>query len=361
VDDSDEATGGYTADREPSLPELYTRAMMHSIERLPSLARFSIGTARRLTGVGSDAFGTLASRGISLLPHVKTLLSGDLSPLLSRLPPKTRFSEKVSAHRVVEAVGLPLADFKAIRAQSNGATLNDIFLAIVGGALNKYLGSKGELPETSMIAGVPMTLRGAEKGGDRGNQVGFTFMPVYSEIADPLERLAAITESAETSKRLTEAVGKELARDLLENLPAPISEALMRNVKLPGIGLVVSNVRGPDVPLYLAGARLVNYTPVSIVIDGVGLNVTGFTYAGTMEICAISCREMLPDPAFFAACLRESFGELKEAAERRASAAAAEASRLKVPARPRREVSAKPPVRKTARRRRSAEQAVSAD
>jgi len=120
-------------------------------------------------------------------------------------------------------------------------------------------------------------------------------------------------------------------------------------------------VRGPDVPLYLAGARLVNYTPVSIVIDGVGLNVTGFTYAGTMEICAISCREMLPDPAFFAACLRESFGDLKEAAERRASAAAAEASRLKVPARPRREVSAKPPVRKTARRRRSAEQAVSAD
>jgi WS/DGAT/MGAT family acyltransferase len=266
---------------------------------------------------------------VSLLPQLKTLLSGDLSPLFSRLPPKTRFNGDVSAHRVFESIGLPLADFKVIRSQSDGATLNDIFLAIVGGTLNKYLGAKGELPETSMIAGVPMSLRGAEKGGDRGNQVGGTLMPVYSEIADPLERLAAISESSQTSKRVSEALGKEFARDLLEYVPAPITEAMLRNFKMPGTGLVVSNVRGPDVPLYMAGARLVNYTPVSIAIDGFGLNITGFSYAGTMQICAISCREMLPDPAFFTECLRESFAELKDAAMRRAS----EASKPKPPAR----------------------------
>jgi len=170
-----------------------------------------------------------------------------------------------------------------------------------------------------MIAMVPMTLRGEEKGGDRGNQVGFTLMPVYSEIADPLLRLRAIADSAQTSKRVTDAVGKELARDLLEHLPAPISEALIRNVKLPGIGLIVSNVRGPDVPLYMAGAHLVNYSPISIAIDGVGLNVTGFSYNGTMWICAVSCREMMPDPAAFADHMRASFAELKEAAERYAA------------------------------------------
>jgi len=75
-------------------------------------------------------------------------------------------------------------------------------------------------------------------------------------------------------------------------------------------------VRGPDVPLYMAGARLVNYAPISIAVDGMGLNVTGFSYAGTMWICAVSCRNMLPDPAFFAECMRESFAELKQAAER---------------------------------------------
>jgi diacylglycerol O-acyltransferase len=52
------------------------------------------------------------------------------------------------------------------------------------------------------------------------------------------------------------------------------------------------------------------------VIDGVGLNVTAFSYAGNMWICAISCRDMLPDPAFFADCLRASFDQMKEGALR---------------------------------------------
>jgi diacylglycerol O-acyltransferase len=99
---------------------------------------------------------------------------------------------------------------------------------------------------------------------------------------------------------------------------------LLRNVKLPGVGLIVSNVRGPDVPLYMAGARLVNYAPISIAVDGMGLNVTGFSYAGTMWICAISCRDMLPDPAFFAECLHQSFADLKEAAAAHATAEAGE-------------------------------------
>ena len=323
VDDGEGAVGGFTADREPRLSELYARAMVHSLERLPALARFSLNSARRLAGAGAGAFGALASRGSALLPQLRTLLSGDLSPLLERLPPQTRFSGTVSAHRVFEAASVPLADIKDIRAQGGDATLNDVFLAIVGGALNHYLDAKGELPDTSMVAMVPMTLRGAEKGGDRGNQVGFTLMPVYSEIADPLERLSAISASAQTSKRVTDAVGKELARDLLEHLPAPLSQALIRNARLPGIGLIVSNVRGPDVPLYMAGARLVNYAPISIAVDGMGLNVTGFSYHGTMWICAVSCRDMLPDPAFFADCLRESFAELKAAAEHHATQAAA--------------------------------------
>jgi diacylglycerol O-acyltransferase / wax synthase len=323
LDLGEEETDKLTEGHSPRLAELYSLALLHGVERLPSLAKFSLTTVRRLASLGAGAISNLASLRAGMLPQLRTLLSGDLSPLLSKLPPQTRFSGDVSAHRVFEAVGLPLAEFKPIRAAVGGSTLNDLFLAIVGGALNKYLDAKGELPDTSMIAMVPMTLRGADKGGDRGNQVGFTMMPVYSEIADPLERLRAISESALTSKRVTDAVGKELARDLLEHLPAPVSETLLRNVRLPGVGLIVSNVRGPDVPLYMAGARLVNYAPISIAIDGMGLNVTGFSYHGTMWICAVSCRDMLPDPAFFADCLRESFAELKAAAERRATEAAA--------------------------------------
>ena len=101
----------------------------------------------------------------------------------------------------------------------------------------------------------------------------------------------------------------------LEHLPTLLADLLLRNVRLPRLSLIVSNVRGPDTPLYMAGARLVAHAPISIVVDGIGLNCTGFSYAGTLCICAISDREMLPDPEAFAACLREAFVDLAKAAD----------------------------------------------
>jgi WS/DGAT/MGAT family acyltransferase len=219
----------------------------------------------------------------------------------------------------VEAVGLPLDEIKTVRRQVGDVTLNDVFLAVVGGALNKYLDAKGELPDQTLLAMVPMTLRGSDKGGDVGNQVGFTLMPVHSEIAEPFERLKTIHADADSIKRTTEMLGKSLAKDLIDHLPNVITAAVTRGVTLPKISLIVSNVRGPDVPLYMAGARLVRYLPVSIPIDGLGLNLTGFSYDGTLWICATSCRDMLPDPAFFAECLREAFRELVESAARHAA------------------------------------------
>ena len=317
----------YHADSEPSVAELATRAVLNNLERAPALARFSLSTARKVATLGAEAVTHFSSKDDgSFLAGVRSVLSGDLSALVPKMPPQTRFSGDVSAHRVFEAVSLPLSDFRRIRQQVPRATINDQFLAIVGGALRLYLTEKNELPEATMVAMVPMTLRGAEKGGDQGNQVGFTVMPVHTEIEDPLERLRAVVESAATAKRVTNAVGKELARDLLETLPSVIAGPLLRNVQVPRIGLIVSNVRGPDVPLYMAGAQLVHYVPVSIPIDGLGLNVTGFTYAGQMWICGISCREMLPDPAFFADCLRTAFAQLKDAAEREAAFTVAEAA-----------------------------------
>ncbi len=315
LDADEEEEVRYHADREPTGVELYSRALVQNLEKLPSLAKFSLQTARKIAALGAEQVGKFATEGGGAgLQTVKALLSGDMSPLMSMLPPSTRFSGTVSSHRVFEAVGLPLADFKTIRDQVGDVTVNDLFLAIVGGALRTYLSSKNELPDASMIAMVPLTLRGADKGGDRGNQVGFTAMSVHTEIADPIERLREIHAGAQTSKEISDALGKELARDLLEHLPNVVTHNLLRNVKLPGVGLIVSNVRGPDVPLYMAGARLVNYVPISIAVDSMGLNVTGFSYAGVMRICAISCREMLPDPAYFADCLSQAFEDLKRAA-----------------------------------------------
>jgi diacylglycerol O-acyltransferase len=313
------AAAAYPGDAEPSMAELYTHALLHNASQLPSFARVSYETARSVIALGGDALKTYRRVGDSgALSNVRALLSGDLDALWPSLPPKTRFCGDVSKHRVFEAVSIPLADFRDVKRQVPLATVNDQFLCIVGGALRSYLSQKGELPETTMVASVPMTLRGKAKG-DQGNQVGVTMMSVHTDIEDPLERLRAIVDSAGTSKRLADAFGKETMRDLLEAMPAPLTAALARSVKLPGLGLVVSNVRGPDVPLYLAGARLVSYIPISIAMDGMGLNVTGFSYAGQLWICAVSCRSMLPDPAFFAECLRNAFAQLHEAALREAA------------------------------------------
>jgi diacylglycerol O-acyltransferase len=329
AEDAHSAATVYHTDPEPSATELYSRALLHNVGRVPTLARFSLQTARRIASLGADAFTTFRREGEGdLLSSLRSVLTGDLSSLIPRMPPQTRFSGNVTAHRVFEAVSIPLAEFRQVKRQVPRATINDQFLCIVGGALRAYLSDKNELPDATMVAMVPMTLRGDDKGGDRGNQVGFTVMPVHSDIEDPIVRLRAIVDSTETAKRVTNAIGKELARDLLETLPAVVANPLLRNVKVPRIGLIVSNVRGPDVPLYMAGAQLVNYVPISIAIDGMGLNVTAFSYAGNMWICAVSCREMLPDPAFFADCLRTAFEQMKEGALREAAFAAIESVAL---------------------------------
>jgi hypothetical protein len=148
-------------------------------------------------------------------------------------------------------------------------------------------------------------------------------MPVHSEIADPLERMAAIRAGADKAKALVSAVGKDLTKHVYDLFPALASELFTTRVMLPTMSIVVSNVRGPDQPIYLAGAQMVAFAPVSIAINGVGLNVTGFSYHGRMWVCAVSCRDMMPDPGFFAECLRGAFHDLVVAADALPAAGAA--------------------------------------
>jgi WS/DGAT/MGAT family acyltransferase len=302
------------AEREPSAIEIYSRALAGNLQKLPELARFSLDAATRIAGLGAGLVGRLGLDPARLKGALAAVASGDLTSTLPRLPPVTRFSGPVTAHRVFEAVGVPVAELKEIRRKVGDATINDLFLTIVGGALNRYLGPHGELPAASIVAGVPMTVRGEDKMQE-GNRIGMTLMPVHSEIADPLERLAAIRTDAATAKRVSGALGKDLAMNALEHLPTPLADLVLRNVRLPRLSLIASNVRGPDTPLYMAGARLVAHAPISIVVDGIGLNCTGFSYNGTLCICAISCREMLPDPEVFAASLRDAFTDLAKAAD----------------------------------------------
>ena len=302
-------------DYDPTYRELCTQALVNNVAKVPAVARLAVRAAGRLAKLGTVTLQESREKHGGYGPAMRALLTADRSARQSKLPSETRFGRDISVHRVFDAVGLPLADFKLIRRHVPEATVNNQFLALVGGALREYLENKDELPDESMLALVPLSLRGTDKSQE-GNQIAFTSMSVHSDIADPLERLRTISDEATRAKQTVDMLGKEFTRDLVDVMPNLLVELLARYVKTPGVGLTVSNVRGPDTPLYMAGASLVSYVPISMVLNGVGLNITGFSYAGTMWVGAVACREMVPDPAYLVDCMRRSFAALKQAAQR---------------------------------------------
>jgi WS/DGAT/MGAT family acyltransferase len=290
------------AERDPTTVELYTRAVAHGVGRAAGLSTLYAKALAKVAGITVDQVvrkvGLAGGRGAA----------GDSLPAFLKAP-MTRFNRPISANRVVEAVALPLAAMQEARGKVEGVTINDLFLAIVGGALRKYLVSKDELPARSLMALMPMSAR---QGGNvsPGNQVGGMPVPLHTEIADPVQRLRAVVDDAHVARRGADALGRGFLQSMMDELPNWAAEAFFRHYVYPQLNVTVSNIRGPEATLYVAGARLVHFYPVSIATDYIGLNHTGFSYNGVLWITAVACRNMLPDPAFYADCLRASFDEM---------------------------------------------------
>ena len=236
-------------------------------------------------------------------------------------PPKTRFNRTVTGHRVVEGRRYDLQEIRAIKNAVPGATVNDAVLTIVGGALRSYLEEKLELPDTSMIAMAPISVRGEEGKGAMGNQVAAMTVALGTHIADPLERLTSVHDSTVSSKAMTKAVGAKLMTDYSQFIPSTTAALATRLYTEYGLAdrmnmpfnCVVTNVPGPQFPLYSAGAQLVTQFGLGPIFDGMGLIFPVLSYCGFITISLTSCREMMPDPEFFGRCLDESFEALKEA------------------------------------------------
>jgi WS/DGAT/MGAT family acyltransferase len=296
------------AERDPTAIELYSRAITHGVGRATSISKLYASTLAKIAGLTLDQVNRRMKPGREADDATEGLPGFFKAPV-------TRFNRPVSANRVVEAVALPLDRMKAACRKLDGVTINDLFLAIVGGALRRYLESKEELPTTSLMALMPINVREEGRASAGGNQVGGAPVPVHSDIADPLKRLKSVHHDARSAKHGAEILGRGFLKSVLDELPHFAAEAFMRYFIYPQLNVTVSNVRGPEATLYVAGARLVHFYPVSIATDYVGLNHTAFSYNGVLWISAVACRNMLPDPGFYADCLRESFEELIAAIE----------------------------------------------
>jgi len=232
--------------------------------------------------------------------------------------PRTRFNGNISAHRVVDACFLPLAEMRAIKSAVPGATINDAVLAVVGGALRRYLMAKGELPDAPLVSMAPISVRSEGQMKAAGNQVTAMIVLLGTDIADPLERLAAVRQSTHEQKEFSSAIGAAALAEYSEFLPGGLAALAARtagrfemaNRTIPMMNTVVTNIPGPQVPLYSGGAHLVRIMGLGPITDGMGIIHPIVSYCGQLVISFTACREMMPDPAFYASCIQESFDEL---------------------------------------------------
>ena len=265
-----------------------------------------------------------AKLGYGLVTSLPGLVTAGIAARKNDKPdvPMTVFNDgRVSPNRVIDGRFFDLDDFKAIRASQPGSTINDAALAVLGGALRYYLDSKDALPDATLVAGCPVnvgTEEDAEEG--RGNLLTLMMPPLHTDIEDPIERMRAIHEGTKEAKDTVEQIGSTTLTEIPMNLPAPLAKGLfpligelaLRGKVLP-YNTMITNVVGIQKPIYLAGAQLVALLGTGPIIDQSGIFHTVFSYNGTMSLGFTACRDMLPDPHFYAECIDASFEDLKAA------------------------------------------------
>jgi WS/DGAT/MGAT family acyltransferase len=231
-------------------------------------------------------------------------------------PPKTRFNQTASAHRVFEARFHELDEFKRIKARVPGSTVNDVALAYVGGALRHYLDGHGELPAESLVAACPISLRDASADSGKGNMLFGRLQSLGTDIADPLDRLTAIAASTAGSRSESDQSTRSQLIELIGTVPTSLLGVAAKAASvLPFSGptvanTTVTNVPGPTQPIYFRGARLLRAAGLGPLIGGMNLIHVVASYNGILSISATADRDALPDPSRYAECMEQSFHEL---------------------------------------------------
>jgi diacylglycerol O-acyltransferase len=298
---------GWAGASGPSAWQVWSRAYVHNLNR-------------------PIKFVETVSNLVPAIIRARKLSANPQTDRRKTLTAKTRFNARISSNRVTDTLIMELGEVKVLRNALGDVSINDIVVAIVGGALRKYLHSKDELPADSLIAGAPVNARSESNSESSGNQVSLMRITMATDIADPVERLQAIHDSAQQSKAFSNALGSSVMMDISEVLIPQVlgwgfravTMAASRTARPMPCHVVISNVPGPQVPLYLAGASVHMMMGLGPLLDLMGLFHAVLSGAGRITINFISCREMMPDPEFYKACLEEAYEELRTAAQQAA-------------------------------------------
>lgn len=255
------------------------------------------------------ALGTMAGRAA-----VKSFF--DQNSHLPALGPRTILNQPITGARRFAAQSWPMERVRSV-ASASGTTINDVILAMCGGALRSYLDELGALPDEPLVAMTPVSLRPAGEDEEMGgNAVGALLCTLATDQADPPARLAAVHGSMEAGKatlrgltptQATIASAIAMSPMLLGQVPG------LRRVASPGYNVVISNIPGPKQALYWNGAELEGTYPLSIPTDGQALNITVTSYNGNLEFGLTGCRRTVPHLQRLLAQLEDSLADLEKA------------------------------------------------
>nr|WP_204081468.1 wax ester/triacylglycerol synthase family O-acyltransferase [Mycobacterium riyadhense] len=214
--------------------------------------------------------------------------------------PRTVFNARITGRRNMAYAQLDLEDIKTVKNHFD-VKVNDVVMALVSGVLRQYLAERNALPDTSLVATVPVSVHGKSDRPGR-NQVSGMFASLQTNIADPAERLRAIAAANSVAKQHSSAIGATLLQDWSQFAAPAVFGIAMRvyassrlTTSLPVHNLVVSNVPGPQIPLYMLGCEVKAMYPLGPIFHGSGLNITVMSLNGKLDVGLIACPDLLPD------------------------------------------------------------------
>jgi len=273
---------------EPPRPSRTVDQLEQNLSDLP------VKALRTALGISAEAAGMPGAL-------VKTLSKGlrNETSSLSLYAPRTIFNQNITGSRRIAAQDWPIDRLRAI-GRETGATLNDVVLAMCSGAVRTYLLELDALPDTSLVAMVPVGLKARQSqiaSTEGGNAVGAVMVQLATNLPDPAARLARIHRSMVDGKRALSSMTpvQITAMSALGQTPAILGPILrMQGIVRPPYNLIISNVPGPRTTHYWNGAQLLGTYPLSIPINGMALNITCTSYDGNMAFGLTGCRRTVP-------------------------------------------------------------------
>ncbi|MBD2759669.1 wax ester/triacylglycerol synthase family O-acyltransferase [Yimella sp. cx-573] len=297
----------------PSGAGMVARSLVHLAGRPGDAWTIATGLVRWLPGL--VALTAAKPRNPLQRKTSQQSQAGDSLPVRT---PVTSFNAKISRRRRVGVTDLPLADIKQVKT-AFGTSVNDVVMAVVAGALRRWLLHDGGVLSQPLVAMVPVAVHSPDRS-TQGNYVTAMLATLPTHLDDPLRRLKRSSKFSKAAKRSGGAVPPNVLVSAMEFAPPMILGAASRAVWDGGLframrpfNLVISNVPGGTQDVYLAGARLERMYPVSVVVDGMGMNVTLLGHKDTLHLGITTCPELVPDPQQICDWAREELQLLLEA------------------------------------------------